>query len=118
MAEEEMVQTQTPLDMHNVDQMWERLGEGLKARAMRDIHEEQQKLVVDLQRQAMELGVEIASCVVRAKAAQEMAQEDVKIRIIEQELIPKQQELQVLDKRVETERALLETYSKIGRGII
>ena len=107
-----------PADMHNVDQVWEHLSAGLKARAMRYVFEEQQKLVTETQRLLMEKGAEIAIAVVRAKAAQDMGQEELKNKLVETEVIPKRQELEEMEVKRVQEQAVLEEFMKIGKGII
>lgn len=117
MADEE-VALHVPTDFHDVDQAWENLSAGLKAGAMRYLYEEQQKLVIELQRQIMEKSAEIARGIVRAKAAQELKQDDVREQIIETELVPKQREVEELERQADEGRQLLDAFSRIGRGII
>lgn len=119
MGEEATSAPAPPLaDMHDIEQLWEHLEPGLKAAAMRTAYDEQQKLVIELQRQSMEKGVEIAIAVARARAALELQQEEVKNALIETELIPKQAEWEQLEQQITRERAMLDAFQRIGRGII
>lgn len=97
---------------------WENLAPGPKARAMRSVFEEQNKLVTELQRQHMEMTTEIAICVVRARAAEELHQESVKRQIIENEVRPKVQEQEMLGLKIQENQRLLDAYTTLGKGII
>ena len=118
MTEAPAVPVALPADMHNVDQVWDHLSAGLKARAMRYVFEEQQKLVTETQRLIMEKGAEIAIAVVRAKAAQDMGQEELKNQIVDTEVVTKRQELEDMERKRVQEQALLDAFTKIGKGII
>lgn len=117
MAEEQNAGAE-PVDLYDVEQQWANLSPGPKASALRNLYEEQQKLVVELQRLAMQKGAEIAGAIVRARAAQELQQEESKKLIVEQEIIPKRVELKDMEQQIKKETELLEAYTKIGRGII
>jgi len=118
MNEEPVPQVQVPGDSSNPEEAWEHLSAGLKARAMRTVYEDQQKLVIELQRQLMETGAEYAVGVVHARAAQEMQQEALLQEIVDTEVLPKHKEIEALDKRLTHERQVLEVYTKIGKGIL
>ena len=118
MTEEQAAQIEVPANITDIAQMWEHLPAGLKARAMRSVYDDQQKIVVELQRLVMEKGGEIAVSVARARAAEELKQDERKTQIIETELVPKRKELDELQQRVAQNRELLDAFSTIGKGII
>jgi len=115
---EEVLNTPTLAQLADANQQWEELDAGLKARAMRTLHEEQQKLVVELGRGIMDKQTEIAVAVAKAKAVSDMGRDDLKKEIVENELAPKHKELAEMHVRMRTERDLLDTYEKLGKGII
>lgn len=117
MAEEELT-IPTVAALSDATKQWEDLDAGLKARAMRTLHEEQQKLVVELGRGIMDKQTEIAVSVARAKAVSDMGRDDLKKEIVENELAPRHRELAEMQARMKTERDLLDTYEKLGKGII
>ena len=118
MNEEPVPQLHIPEDSSNPEEAWEHLSAGLKARAMRTVYEDQQKLVIELQRQLMEKGAEYAVGVVHARAAHQMQEESLLQEIVDTEVLPKRKEIEELDKRLAHERELLEVYTKIGSGIL
>lgn len=118
MVEEQAAQESPPKDSTDPVELWEHLLPGLKSGAMRHVYEEQQKLVVELNRQRMEKEVEFAVSVVRARAAQELHDRDQMNKIIVEEVNPKREEIRELSKRVEYESKLLDTFSQLGKGII
>ena len=117
MAEQETT-TVAAEELQDPEKEWEALDAGLKSRAMRTVHEEQQKLVVELGRQVMEKQTEIAIAIAKAKAAAELNREEEKQAIMQNELMPRRRELQDLQDRARMERELLDTYEKLGRGVI
>lgn len=117
MAEQER-DIPTAEQLADANQQWEALDAGLKARAMRTLHEEQQKLVVDLGRTIMDKQTEIAVAVAKAKAVSDMGREDLKQEIVQTELLPRHKELAEIQQRMKVERDLLDTYEKLGKGII
>ena len=117
-TEEQMVVVPPDVDPNDVEQQWLNLAPGPKASALRGLYEEQQKLVVELQRMQMQKGAEIAAAIVRARAAQELDQPELKQEIADKEIVPKRQELKDLEAQIAKETKLLEAYSTIGRGII
>lgn len=115
---EEALKIPTATELADADKQWEDLDAGLKARAMRTLHEEQQKLVVELGRNIMEKQTEIAVAVAKAKAVSDMGRGDLKTEIVDSELTPRHRELAELVTRMKVERDLLDTYEKLGKGII
>jgi len=97
---------------------WDGLEPGPKARAMRTVYEEQQKLVTELQRQHMEMGTDIAIAVVKARAAEELGKAQERDHIIETEVKPKIQEQQHLGRQIQEATQLLNAYVTVGKGII
>jgi len=118
MADEQTPQVPVAQDFSNPRESWELLSAGLKSRAMRYVFEEQQKLIVELQRLRMEAETELAIGIVRARAAQEMNQDDVMKKIISDEVLPKRDEVRAMGKRIDEETQLLNMFSQIGKGII
>ena len=102
----------------DIDKRWEEMDPGAKARAMRNLHEEQQKLVVDVGRQIMEKQVDIAVAITKVRAMKEMNQPARAEEIMEQELRPREAELEDLKRLAGEGRALLDTYERMGRGIL
>lgn len=97
---------------------WQELDAGLKARAMRSVHEEQQKLVVDLGRRIMDIQTEVAVSIARVKAYADLNRAEEQRRIWDTEVVPKREELVDLQRRVKEERELLDAYEAMGKGII
>ncbi|GEM_PF-6969157 len=118
MVEEQTPQVPEAQDFSNPRESWELLSAGLKSRAMRYVFEEQQKLVVELQRQRMEMEAELAVGIVRARAAQDMNRDDLLQKIISEDILPKRDQLREMATRVEYETQLLNAVSQIGKGII
>lgn len=105
-------------ELGDANRQWEALDSGLKSRAMRAVYEDQQKLVVDLGRTIMEKQTAIAIAVARLKAVSDLDRGDQKQAIIETELVPLHKELAEIQVRIKEERELLDTYEKLGKGII
>ncbi len=118
MSEEPSAPGAQAVNYDDIVSAWESLAPGPKARAMRSVFEEQSALVTELQRQHMEMTTEIAVCVVRARAAAELHQEDVKRQIIENEVGPKVKERELLGLKIQENQRLLDAYTTIGKGII
>ncbi|MSQ28009.1 MAG: hypothetical protein EXR51_07725 [Dehalococcoidia bacterium] len=118
MSEESTVPKSEAIDYDNIADAWEKLEPGPKARAMRFVYEEQDKLVTELQRQHMEMSSEIAVSVARARAAEELQQEDIRWRIIQNEVKPKVTERELLGLKIQENKRLLEAFIVIGKGII
>lgn len=118
MVDEQTPQVPVAQDFSNPRESWELLSAGLKSRAMRYVFEEQQKLIIELQRQRMEIEAELAIGIVRARAAQDMNQENLMQQIISETVLPKRDEIRAMVKRIEYENQLLNTFSQIGKGII
>ena len=118
MTEAPITAVPLPDDMHTVDQMWDSVSAGPKAQAMRYVYEEQQKLVTETQRLIMEKSAEYAIAVLRAKAAQDMGQEELKNQIVETEIVTKRQEIEDMERKRVQDQALLDAFMKIGKGII
>ena len=102
----------------DLEKQWLELDPGVKARAMRQIHEDQQKLVVDMGRLIMEKQTEIAVALAKAKAESDRNREDRKLEVIRNELQPRRAELEDLRKRAGEERDLLDTFERMGKGIL
>ncbi len=117
MAEQE---TAAPPDAGGDDPLkkWDETDAGLKSRAMRNVHEEQQKLVVDLGRQIMDKQAEIAMAKARARAAAGLSRTEEVQRIVTEELRPLEREREELAERVRGERELLDEYERLGKGLI
>ncbi len=109
---------EAPAAATDVTREWDSLEAGQKSRAMRFLHEEQQKMVVEIGRQIMEMEVEIAIALTRARALYDMNRAERSAEIVEQEVQPRRRQLQELRKRYVEERDLLETYEKLGKGLI
>ena len=118
MNEEPVPQLQIPEDTSNPEEAWGHLSAGLKARAMRTVYEDQQRLVIELQRQLMETSAEYAVGEVHARAAQQMQEEALLQEIVDTEVLPKRKEIEALETRLAHERQVLEVYTKIGTGIL
>lgn len=120
MAEEEAGITTAAAAGDHADphEEWQILDPGLKARAMKSIHEEQQKLVVDLGRKIMDMQTTIAISVARAKALADINRSEEQQKVWNTEVVPKREELQDLRRQVKEERDLLDAYEAMGKGII
>lgn len=106
------------LNPDDIRSAWDGLEPGPKARAMRSVYEEQQKLVTELQRQHMEMGTDIAIAIAKARAAEELGRGADRDRIIEGEVKPKIREQQELGSQIQEAIQLLNAYVTIGKGII
>ena len=118
MNEEPVPQLQIPEDTSNPEEAWGHLSAGLKARAMRTVYEDQQRLVIELQRQLMETSAEYAVGVVHARAAQQMQEEALLQEIVDTEVLPKRKEIEALETRLAHERQALEVYTKLATRIL
>ena len=118
MSEESTAPKAEAIDYDNIVAAWENLSPGPKARAMRSVYEDQNKLVTELQRQHMEMSTEIAVGVARARAAEELQQEDARRQIIENEVKPKVREQELLGLKIQENQRLLDAFIVIGKGII
>ncbi|MBI2886891.1 MAG: hypothetical protein HYY02_06755 [Chloroflexi bacterium] len=118
MTQDAAAPAEGPASVSEIEQLWVGLEPGQKARAMRQVYEEQQKLVVEIQRLMMEKETEIAVAVARARAAEDLQQEEQTKEIIEAEVKPRQQELEDMERQRAEAQALLDAFVRIGRGII
>src|SRR5436309_873332 len=114
MAEQDATTEQQPQD---VAARWSGLDGALRSRAMRLLHEEQQRTVVELGRQIMEKEVEIAVALTKARAAEELNLPERKAAILADELAPREKDLVELRRKGREERELLDAYERLGKGI-
>lgn len=97
---------------------WENLDPGLKARAMHDVYEAQQRRVIEVQRAQMETQEVLAMAAVKARALAELGRDDDVRRLIQEEIEPARARLRELQREMEEATALLNVYQTLGRGII
>lgn len=117
MAEEETtVITTLPAD--DLAGRWDRLDSGTKAKAMRTVHEDQQKKVIELQRMRMEKEVEYAEALVRARGAEELQQNELKEQLVKEQLEPIVEEIRALSRQIQDSNDMLNAFERIGKGII
>lgn len=105
-------------ETQDVQSLWERMERGLKAKAMREVYENQEKLVTELQREQMALNQEVAMAIVRARAYEELQQLDRSEQLTTEEIGPRLSRLQELGDQIDAANELLQAFQTIGRGII
>ena len=105
-------------ETQDVQSLWERMERGLKAKAMREVYENQEKLVTELQREQMALNQEVAMAIVRARAYEELQQLDRSEKLRTEEIAPRLARLSELSDEIDGANGLLQAFQTIGRGII
>ncbi len=106
------------LDVLDLEGMWQRLEAGQKARAVREVYETQQKLVIEMQRLHAAKIDELAASVVRARGILELGLAEEAERKRLEEVEPLRTEIQRMGQEIAEANALLTAYQTIGRGII
>jgi len=94
------------------------LDTGLRARAMSEVYEDQQKQVIDLQREQMEALSELAITAVKARAAVELGRQEECDRMVAEVMEPLRARLRQLGDDVAEANRLLDAYASIGRGVV
>jgi hypothetical protein len=102
----------------DIKEYWDRMDPGLKSRAMHEVHENQQKLVIELQRVQMETLDELGLAIVKARAAEELKRPEERDQVIAEEVEPMRAKLRDLQAQIDAANVMLQAYQAIGRGIL
>jgi glutamine synthetase type III len=94
------------------------MDQGLKTRAMHDVYEDQQKRVIELQREQMDALDKLAVAAVKARAAAEQGRQQACDQLIQEVMEPLRAQLRTLTADLEEANALLVTYQAIGQGMV